>query len=134
MNTNDKGNIGYAVVIADVTKKGFFVFTPIADTTCVDMVIGNKNMILKRIQVKYRKINKQGSIKIQTSTMINGKRIATKLNNIDIWAIYCPETNKVYYISSEFIKGRKSIALRIDKTKRINNGVHFADDFTELKF
>lgn len=59
MNSNDKGNLGYAMVIADVMKKGYFVFTPIADTTSVDMVIGNDKMELKRVQVKYRTKNKQ---------------------------------------------------------------------------
>ncbi len=134
MNSNDKGNIGYAMVIADVVKRGYFIFTPFADTTCVDMVIGNDKMELKRVQIKYRTLNKNGSVEIHTSTSINGRRKATDLNMIDYYAIYCPETNKIYYISTEFMFGRKTLALRIDESKKVNSGVHFANDFTELKF
>jgi len=134
MNSNDKGNLGYAMVIADVMKKGFFVFTPLADTTSVDMVIGNSEMELKRVQVKYRTPNEKGSLEIHTSTVINGKRKATDLNIIDYWAIYCPNTEKVYYVSSEFMCGRKMLSLRIDESRRVSSGVHLANDFTELKY
>jgi hypothetical protein len=134
MNSNDKGNIGYAMVIADVMKKGYFVFTPIADTTSVDMVIGNNKMELKRVQVKYRTKTNKGVLEIPIHTVVNGKKVQVDVSKVDLWAIYCPDTDTVYYVPTEIVKGKTSIYLRIDEPVKKNNKMHFARDYVELEF
>ena len=133
MNTNDKGNIGYAMVIADVMKKGYFIFTPIADTTSVDLVIGNDKMELKRVQIKYRAKNNNGVLEIPIHTVVNGKKVPVDTSKVDIWAIYCPDTNTVYYVSTEIVIGKSNIYLRIDEPIKKSNKMHFANDYIELK-
>jgi len=134
MNTNDKGNLGYAMTIADVTKKGYFIFTPLADTTNVDLVIANNKMELKRIQVKYRKKNKNGVLEIPTTTVINGKKQKTNIENIDIWAIYCPDTNEIYYLPTNIFNGKNTIYIRIDEPMKKLNNINYAKDYINLKF
>lgn len=134
MNSNDKGNLGYAMVIADIMKKGFFVFTPIADTTCVDMVIGNDKMELKRVQVKYRTKSKRGVLEIPIHTVVNGKKIPVDTSKLDLWAIYCPDTDIVYYFPTKLVSGKNNIYLRIDKPIKNNNNINFANDYLTLKF
>lgn len=134
MNTNEKGNLGFAMVIADVMKKGYFVFMPIADTTNVDLIIANDKMNLKRVQVKYRKKTEKGVIEIPTTTVINGKKVPTDLSKIDIWAVYCPDTNKMYYIPTQDLIGKATLSLRIDKPKKLNNCVIYAEKYIELEF
>ena len=52
MTTNDKGNIGLAKVITDLTVKGYQVFLPLSDTSIIDLIISNKDLILKKITNK----------------------------------------------------------------------------------
>ena len=134
MNSNDKGNLGLAMVIADVMKKGYFVFTPIADTTSVDIIIANPEMSLRRVQIKYRKKNDKGTLEVPTNTVVNGKKVPVILSKIDLWAIYCPDTDKVYYIPTKILEGKSYMFLRIDKPVKRDNKIFFADEFIELNF
>jgi len=134
MNTNDKGNLGYAMVIADVIKRGYFIFTPFADTTCVDLIIANSEMKLMRTQIKYRTINKKGTLEIATSGTVNGKRVPTDLTMIDMWAVYCPNTDKIYYIPTKHLIGKKYMFLRVNDAIKTNNLMNYANDFIELNF
>lgn len=131
MNSNDKGNKGLANVIADLVNKDYFVFLPIADTTEIDLIVSDQKLETKRVQVKYRKII-NGKIDIYTSSVVNGKRVPCDLKNTDIWAIYCPDNNNVYYIPSLFLKDKSSLTLRVEESKRKSNKINFAKDFLEI--
>ena len=114
MNTNEKGDIGLASVIADVIKKGFFVFLPFSDRTHVDLIIADKNMKTQRAQIKYITINKTGVLQIVTSNVVNGKKVPVDLSKTDIWAIYCPDTDNVYYVTAVELLGKKTMSLRVN--------------------
>ncbi len=133
MNVNDKGNIGFANVLADLVNNGYFVFIPIADTTSVDLIAADKGMNLKRIQIKYRKINKNGVISVSTESIVNGKRVSADFSQTDIWAIYCPDNKKIYYLSSDFLKGKTGVSLRESACSKIANTMTFAEDFLDIK-
>jgi hypothetical protein len=130
MNTNKKGDIGLLKTMLHVTLNEFFVFLPISDTTCVDLVIGNKNMELKKIQIKYCSI-KKGKLEIRTSTVVNGKRVPVDLNQTDIWAIYCPDNDKIYFIDVKELRGKKALNLRIHN-KSTNNNIRLASNYESL--
>jgi hypothetical protein len=55
MNTNEKGNIGLAKIIGELCELGYSCFLPFTDTTCVDLIVGNKEMKVIRVQVKHKK-------------------------------------------------------------------------------
>ncbi len=133
MNTNEKGNVGLAKVILDVINNGYFPFLPFSDTTNVDLVIGNSKLELKRLQIKYISLNKNGVLEISTSSIVNGKRIPVNLTFIDIWAIYCPNNDKIYYISSTELINKKRLCLRVIKSKQIQSTIHYADDYLNIK-
>lgn len=133
MNTNKKGDIGLANVILDITNKGFFTFLPFSDTTHVDLIIADDAMKTQRVQVKYISTGKTGALTIPMSTVINGKRIPVDLSKIDIWAIYCPDTKEIYYVSSAELLGKSFMLLRITEPKKKQNNIHFAKDYLDLK-
>lgn len=133
MNTNKKGDIGLANVILDVTNKGYFLFLPFSDTTNVDMVIADVHMKLYRIQIKYISIDNSGVLNIVTSSVVNGKKIPVDLSKIDIWAIYCPQTNEVYYVSTKELIGKKVLSLRIVESKINKNNIHYAKDYLNIE-
>lgn len=133
MNTNKKGDIGLANVILDVTKKGFFVFLPFSDTTSVDLIIADKNMKIMRTQIKYISVDKHGVLNVSTSTVVNGKKIPVDLLKTDIWAIFCPDTNEIYYVSATELSGKKTICLRVTDPKiNNNNNIRYAKNYLDL--
>jgi hypothetical protein len=133
MNTNKKGDIGLANVILDVTNKGYFLFLPFSDTTHVDLVIADTYMKLYRVQVKYISINKHGVLDVVTSGVVNGKKVPIDLSKIDIWAIYCPQTNEIYYVSVKDLIGKKALILRINEPKQKQKNIHYAKDYLEIE-
>ena len=133
MNTNKKGDIGLANVILDVTEKGFFVFLPFSDTTSVDLIIADKSMKIMRTQIKYISIDKHGVLNVSTSTVVNGKKIPVDLLKTDIWAIFCPDTNEIYYVSATELSGKKTICLRVTDPKiNNNNNIRYAKNYLDL--
>lgn len=56
MNVNQKGDIGLAKVLADLTAKLYPCFVPLSGSCAVDLVVADAQMDLKRLQVKYRNL------------------------------------------------------------------------------
>ncbi len=131
MTTNDKGNIGLAKAIADLTVKGYQIFLPLTDTTIIDLIISDKSLITKKLQVKYIKLNKNGSITIPLESVVNGKRILNDFNNVDGFAVYCPDTDIVYYIPTNKISS-KSFTLKVTTDKRGYNSLRLASDYIDV--
>lgn len=98
LTTNQKGLIGEAAVMLDLSIRGYITFKPTCDYSPVDLVVSNKNLSLRKIQIKYRKAIK-GLISVPLNSVVNGVKVNINLELIDGWAIYCPDTSKVYYIS-----------------------------------
>lgn len=129
MNTNRKGDIGLTKVIADLTEKGYQCFLPISDTSLIDLVIANKDLVLKSIQVKYIKLNEDGSLPIPMETVVNGKRVLKDVSKIDMIVVYCPDNKNIYYISTKEIK-TKNFYLKITESKNgkpLRDGKNYLD-------
>lgn len=134
MNTNEKGNRGLANVVADVIEKDYFVFLPFTDTTHVDLIIADKTMKTYRVQVKYSAVNKKGLIKASTSNVVDRKRVPVNLSHIDLWAIYCPDTKEVYYISTKELIGKSTgMELRVIPSKYSNSTSHLAKNYLDIE-
>jgi len=132
MNTNKKGDVGLVKSMMELTTNNYFVFTPISDTTCVDLVIGNSEMELKRAQIKYCSLV-NGRVEIFMSTVINGKRVAIDLSKLDMWIIYCPDNDKLYYIPISDLVGKKSMKLRVVPPKVMSKQVTMADIYESIE-
>lgn len=117
MNVNEKGSVGLIEVIRDLSRKGFECFTPLHDYSSVDLIVMDKSWHVFKLQVKYR--TRYGNIiNVGFSTVINGKKVASDLSAIDGWAVYCPEVDKVIYVSKvEIDKDAKGFSFRLEPGK-----------------
>lgn len=131
MTTNDKGNIGLAKVISDLTVKGYQVFLPLTDTSIVDLIILDKNLNVKKIQIKYISLGHGGSLMIQLESVINRKRILNDYSNVDCFAVYCPDNDNIYYISTKELKG-KTFSIKITEHKKGYKILRNASDYLDI--
>ena len=133
-HTKDKGDKGTAQVIADLLLRGVSICLPLSEHLPFDLVGVKVNGELIRISVKYRAAVK-GKVTVPFRTSYSdSKGVHTKKVNkdfIDIVAIYCPNTNKVYYCNpKEFGEG---ITLRVEPSKNNQSkGVFFAENYLAL--
>jgi hypothetical protein len=127
MNVNEKGAMGLIEVIRDLTKKGFECFTPLHDYSGVDLIVLDHNKKPLRLQVKYRKSEFRNGITtnlvgIGFHSVVNGKKVPINISHIDGWAVYCPEIDKVVYISkNEIDPSLKGISFRLIEGKSTIN-------------
>ncbi len=132
-HTKDKGDLGVAKVIADLTEKEFKILTPLSEHLPFDLVI-YKNFEFKRVQVKY-KSSKENVIRIDLRSCWSDKNGSHSSNpdgkEIDIIAIYCPETNTCYYIKMQDLnKDQSQFSLRLCPAKSHNQTkIRIAEDY-----
>jgi hypothetical protein len=128
MNSNEKGNVGEAVVIAEATKHDYTVLIPIGEHGQYDLVL-EKNGHFTKIQVKYAEIRK-GIIRVRNYHNA-GKGNQTrkyKDTEIDALIVYNKETDKCYFIPFASFKGQKYLALRFEPPKK-KKDITWAKDF-----
>lgn len=116
----------------DLYEKGFMILSPQTEHAPFDLVI-YKNQIFKRVQVKYRELNDKGILEVRFRSSHFGKNgsVNTEVNKIDIYCVYCPQTDECYYFDPK--RFQKSISLRVEMPK--NNqllNVKFAYDYREV--
>lgn len=133
-HTKEKGDIGLYAVQLDLSKKKFKVFTSNSEHVPFDIIAYKENGVFLRIQVKYRKAVR-GKIDICSRTSWTDKNgthtKAYDKKEIDFFAIYCPDTNKCYYMPIDIFN--KAFSLRINDTKNNQKiGVNLAKDFEDL--
>ena len=133
-HTKSKGDLGVLKAKVDLFEQGFLILNPETEHAPFDIVI-YKDEVFKSVQVKYRKLNKRGTIEIAfRSTYSDSKGYTTKSiskEHVDVYAVYCPDTDECYYFNPK--KFKKSISLRVDTS--LNNqkqGVHFAKDYRKV--
>lgn len=129
--TKRKGDIGAMKAMTDLFEKGFqiliFSFSEFAPFDFVAYKNGN----FYRIQAKYRKISKSGTLQIPFSgSSANSKgtySIPVNKDEIDAYCVYCPDTDECYYFDPK--KYNAAIELRINPPKQHNSRIHYAKDF-----
>ena len=95
------------------------------------MIIVNKELVSKKIQIKYLSLSKIGSLLIQCESVINGKRILNDFSKIDGIAIYCSDNKQIYYVPVSEIKG-KSLSLKVTENKKGGKSYVYAKDFLDI--
>ena len=133
-HTKTKGDLGVLKAQVDLYEKGYLILTPQTEHAPFDLVI-YKAGIFKRVQVKYRELNKKGILEIRFrssfSTSKGVKNLEVNKNEIDVYCIYCPQTDRCYYFDPNDFS--KSLSLRVDtpKNNQLQN-IKFADDYREV--
>jgi hypothetical protein len=125
--TTSKGDIGVAMVTADLISQGARVLMPVSATSPFDLGVLYNNSFV-RVQVKYRSItNGKVEVKPKRATARYHYEINTEY---DILAIYCPEAGIAYVPRQD---GQKVITLRIDYPKNNQTiGVNLFNDNTQF--
>ncbi len=132
-HTKNKGDLGVAKAHCDLVEKGFVVLYPTTEHAPFDLVAYDGNRFL-RLQVKYRKAVK-GSVQIRTETWwadrngSHGQPIDK--SQVDLFCVYCPDTDQCYYISPKEIGTYFTIRISASKNNQ-SKGINFADDFTRV--
>ena len=133
MDTNTKGNIGLIKVMSHLIDNKYFCFLPFTDTTVVDLIVTNESMTPKRFQVKYKKLEKDGTcINLSTQRVVDRKKVDTDLTLFDFYAIFCPDNNKFYFVPTEYCYGKKMITLRVYSAKQKQKKIIEASSFESL--
>lgn len=122
------GTLGEAAVMKDLITKDFVVFKEFGDRSRIDL-IAEKNGALSRIQVKAKHLNR-GMFALEKGKSGPGYSYIYRKEDIDIFAVYVFEIDKVFYIPIETFNEQSSLTLRV--TPSLNNNqknIHLADDF-----
>jgi hypothetical protein len=128
--TKRKGDLGEAMVMADVLKKGYKVAIPVGEDWKYDLIVlrGDK---LERVQCKYTESNGE-YIKVICRSCNNWSIIKYTPRDVDWMVVYDRTTDRCYYLPSSILgrKGRCLIQLRLTPTKNCQvRRVLWAKDF-----
>lgn len=133
-HTKNKGDLGVLKVKVDLFQQGFLILIPETEHSPFDLVI-YQNGLFRTVQVKYRNLAKSGVLEIpfrnsySTSKGVKTKSVDKAL--IDIYAVYCPQTDECYYFNPSLYN--KSVTLRVNTS--LNNqqkGINPASGFRKV--
>jgi hypothetical protein len=129
-HTKNKGDLGVAKAHCDLVEKGYVVLFPTTEHAPFDLVAYDGIKFI-RIQVKYRRaVN--GSVQIRLESWwadrngSHGKPIDK--SEVDVFCVYCPDTDKCYYFKPENVKTYFSLRIDAPKNNQSKN-INFAEDF-----
>ncbi len=115
MDTNRKGNISEAKVLQAFVRAGYGVLLPFGNGATYDLVVDVEGRLWK-VQVKTGLLQK-GCVLFPLRRFSGHNRRAKKYQRgeIDLFAVYCPENDKIYLMSAEteLNQGR----FRVEQTK-----------------
>lgn len=133
MNSKRIGNIGEAKVLSKFVELGIPVYIPFGDNEKADLIAEFNNK-LNKIQVKtsqYIKNNKMWfSLASSTRHRKNGFNYFYTYKDIDYFACYNIERDKIYLLDINTLKNKTYITIRCNPTKnhQVSN-VNYEDDF-----
>ena len=133
-HTKNKGDLGVLKAKCDLCEKSYTILSPETEHSRFDFVI-YKNLTFYKIQVKYRELNSNsGTITVTLKTSWSDKNGSHakyyEENDFDILCIYCPNTDKCYYLDNNVIKNKNSVTLRINKPKsHYQKNMNYAENF-----
>lgn len=133
-HTKTFGDLGVLKAQLDLYEKGFIVSVPLTEHAPFDLVI-TKDGVSKTVQVKARTVNSRGQLVVSFRSCYsdsNGFHIkAIDKSLVDIYAIYCLDTDKCYYFDPKDFK--KSVILRVGMPKNNQRiGINFAIDYCQV--
>lgn len=130
MNTTTVGNLSMAAVLHKLVAAGKNVSVPFGDGCRYDLVLEKEDKLL-RVQVKTGKLD-AGVIRVLVSSptrKTKGKGWGMKdyKGQVDVFAVYCPQNDKVYIVSADNV-GKNQIYLRVDQPKKMRKDIRWAKD------
>jgi len=128
------GNLSEAKILAAFVEAGYLVSKPFGDGHCYDLVVDNGERLLKVQSKTGRLIN--GAVhfypRSNSGRWYKATGSRTYEGRVDLIAIYCPETDKVYVISPVGLRPCSYYLRVAQPANNQSNGIRWAADY-ELK-
>jgi hypothetical protein len=132
--TNAKGEVGEAIILADLQRQGHGVAIPFGHDLPYDLiVILKEDGSLERVQCKYTTSN--GRV-VVARVMSNSAWVTHRYtkDEVDWIAVYDATDDRCLYIPSAVWDGQIAVSLRlVPTTNGQRKGIRFADDFAQLE-
>ena len=114
MNTKDIGEISEAQTLAAFLRAGLTVLLPFGDNQRYDLVVHLGNRFI-RVQCKTGRLRDGKIVSVTRSSYAHrGRGNRGYLGEADFFAIYCPETDRVYIVP---VTEKKNAQLRVEAPK-----------------
>lgn len=132
MDTGLVGEISEAMFVATCLRRGYVVLRPVGQSHRYDFVI-DRGQGFERVQCKTGRL-KNGTVVFKTSS-VGGRRSAQQKavsykGQIDLFGVYCPETDECFLVSIFDTKAERLCSLRIDPAKNNQEtGILWAKNF-----
>ncbi|WP_456407790.1 group I intron-associated PD-(D/E)XK endonuclease [Thiolapillus sp.] len=130
-HTKDKGDLGVLKAQLSLFEQGFQILNPVTEHAPFDLV-GYRNGKFVRIQVKYKSVDRTGSITIHfrsSWTDKNGTHMRqVDKDEIDLYCIYCPDTDECYYIDPKDYNRSVTLRVKTPKNNQARN-IRLARDY-----
>jgi len=132
--TKDKGDQGLGFVIARFMACGIHVALPISEHLPFDLIAISTEGHLRKVSVKYRAVV-QGSVELSLRSVWSNRvgvhlRYLTR-GDVDAHALYCPDTERCYFIRDSEIVTRRGFKLRLTPAKIRDSRIRQADEFLD---
>jgi hypothetical protein len=131
--TTQKGEVGEAMVIADLIRQGHDIAIPFGHNQPFDLIVVRKeDGRLEKVQVKYTTSDgKTFRAVIRSSSAWVAHRYTA--DEVDWVVIYEATTNRCFYLPSSLWDGHIQLTLRIAPTANAQvKGIRWAEQFTRL--
>jgi len=133
-HTKEKGDLGVLKAQLDLFEQGFLILNPVTEHAPFDLV-AYKDWQFQRIQVKYKSVDKTGSITVHFRSCWadkNGTHMQqTDKDEIDLYCIYCPDTDACYYLDPK--NYNRSVTLRVEMPRNNQTkNIKLAADFRRV--
>ena len=128
------------MVVSDLMCHGVGVFLPLSEHQPYDLIAVRRDGAFSRVQVKYRTLQSNGSINVRfrsaysDSNGYHQKEIDR--SQFDCYAVYCPNTHKVYYVRNDDILNTdvRTLTLRVLPPKNSQRKkIYMASRFEEIE-
>ena len=128
---SDKGSRTEAIALAELVKRGYSVLTPFGSNHRYDLVVDQDGEFV-RIQCKTGRY-RDGTMIFNAISSSNGSKIKNQgyHGQADVFVVYCPDLDKIYWIPVEDLGGVQKPFLRVDplKHQQANYNVRWAEQY-----
>ena len=132
--TTAKGELGEAMVLADLQRQGHGVAIPWGHDLPFDLIVVRKETgALEKVQCKYTESDGKVIHARITSNSVWVRHTYTR-DEVDWIAVYSATTHKCFYVPASEWDGQAMVNLRLAPTANGQaKGIRFANEFTSIK-
>jgi hypothetical protein len=132
LSTDQKGSIAETAIIHAAVKRGIHVYKPVTDGTRYDLIFDTGDKLV-RVQCKWAR--RYGDVVVVRAysnrrTRHGMIRRVYTAREIDAFAVYCAEFDRVYVLPIESFDAQSQIYLRLKPARNNQSaGVHLAESY-----